>query len=157
MWEAIEQWRWVETMGGTGWIYSTISVTHYVTMFWFIGSIAVVDLRVMGLAARKRNIEELAQALFPWAWIGFALSMTAGFLMFLPAAGEWAPSRGFHRKLTLIVVSAVFAAIVQGSASKWSKSPETPATAKLIALISLLLWIATIVSGSLIPALEGLG
>ena len=157
MWEALEEMQWVQTMGSTGWMYSTIAVTHYVTMFWFIGSIAMVDLRVMGLAARKRNIGELAQMLFPWAWIGFALSTAAGFLMFATDAGDWAPSKHFHIKLALIAVSVVFAVIVQASATKWSESSETPTVAKIIALISLALWIATIVSASEIPALEGLG
>jgi len=157
MWEALEQMHWVQTMGRTAWLYSTISVTHYVTMFWFIGSIAFVDLRVMGLAARNRSLAELAEQLFPWAWIGCVLSIFAGFLMFATAAGDWAPSPHFHIKLALIAVSIVFAAIVQKSARKWSESPDTPSAAKLIALISLLLWIATIVSASEIPALEGLG
>jgi hypothetical protein len=157
MWEALEQMSWVQTMGTTGWMYSTISVTHYVTMFWFIGSIAFVDLRVMGLAARDRNIAELARELFPWAWIGFTLSSISGFLMFATAAGDWAPSKHFHIKLGFIAVSALFAIIVQKSAPKWSEAAETTSAAKLVALVSLLLWVATIVSGSLIPALEGLG
>jgi hypothetical protein len=46
---------------------------------------------------------------------------------------------------------------VQKSAAKWSEAANTPAAAKLIALVSLALWIATIVSASEIPAKEGLG
>ena len=60
MWEALEQSAWVKTFGSTGWMYASVSVIHYLTMFWFIGSMAVVDLRVMGVAARKRNLTELA-------------------------------------------------------------------------------------------------
>jgi hypothetical protein len=157
MWEALEEMHWVVTMGSTGWMYSTISVTHYVTMFWFIGSIAIVDLRVMGLAARNRSVGELAEQLFPWAWIGFALAMLSGFLMFATAAGDWAPSKHFHYKLGLIALSVVFAVVVQQSASKWSETTETSSLAKAIALVSLLLWVATIVMASEIPALEGLG
>ena len=157
MWEALEQMQWVQTMGSTGWMYSTISVTHYVTMFWFIGSIAMVDLRVMGLAARNRSVAELAQQLFPWAWTGCALSILSGFLMFATDAGDWAPSQHFHIKLALLAASILFAAIVQVSATKWSQAPEISSAAKFIALLSLLLWIATIVSASEIPALEGLG
>lgn len=157
MWEALEQTHWVQIMGSTGWMYSTISVTHYVTMFWFIGSIAMVDLRVMGLAARNRSVGDLAQQLFPWAWAGFTLAVISGFLMFATAAGDWAPSKHFHIKLGFIAVSVAFAVIVQKSAPKWSQASETSWAAKLIALISLLLWVVTIVSGSLIPALEGLG
>jgi hypothetical protein len=157
MWEALEEMRWVVTMGMTGWIYSTISVTHYVSMFWFIGSIAIVDLRVMGLAARNRSVGELAEQLFPWAWIGFAIAMLSGFLMFATAAGDWAPSKHFHYKLGLITLSVVFAIVVQKSAPQWSKAPDTTSIAKAIALVSLLLWVATIVMASEIPALEGLG
>ena len=157
MWEALEHVSWVETLGMTGWMYSSVSVMHYITMFWFIGSIAFVDLRVMGLAAPHRNVAELSEQMFRWAWIGFALSMFAGFLMFATAAGDWAPSPHFHIKLALIAASVVFTAIVQISAPKWSQLAEIPASAKLIALISLLLWIATIVSASEVPALEGLG
>jgi hypothetical protein len=157
MWEALEDAHWVQTMGSTGWMYSTISVTHYVAMFWCIGSMVLVDLRVMGLAARDRTVSDFAQQLFPSAWIGFALAMLSGFLMFATAAGDWAPSEHFHIKLTFIALSVVFALIVQISAPRWSKTPEPPSAAKIIALIAVLLWIATIASASLIPALEGLG
>jgi hypothetical protein len=157
MWETLEQTGWVKTLGSTGLMYSTVSVTHYLTMFWFIGSVAVVDLRVMGLVARRRSLGELAEQLFPWAWIGFTFAVISGFLMFATAAGDWAPSKVFHVKLTLIVVSALFAFIVQRGSRKWGLDPEISRAAKIIALISLLLWIATILSASEIPALEGLG
>jgi hypothetical protein len=157
MWEALEQTHWVTTLGSTGWMYASVAVTHYLMMFWFIGSIAVVDLRIMGVAAQKRNVGELAETLFPWAWTGFALAMISGFLMFATAAGDWAPSRGFHIKLTMILLSVVFAIIVQRGAMKWGQAAQIPTAAKVIALISLLLWIATILSASEIPSLEGLG
>jgi hypothetical protein len=111
----------------------------------------------MGVAAQKRNVGELAETLFPWAWTGFALAMISGFLMFATAAGDWAPSRGFHIKLTMILLSVVFAIIVQRGAMKWGQAAQIPTAAKVIALISLLLWIATILSASEIPSLEGLG
>ncbi len=160
MWEALEQTGWVKTLGSTGWMYSTVSVTHYLTMFWFIGSVAVVDLRVMGLVARKRSLGELAEQLFPWAWIGFTFAVISGFLMFATAAGDWAPSRVFHWKLAFIVTSVIVrlhrsmarAPIVAVSIRRYPTW-----AAKIIALISLLLWIVTILSASEIPALEGLG
>ena len=157
MWEALEQTAWVKTLGSTGWMYSTVAVTHYLTMFWCIGSVAVVDLRVMGIAARRRGLGELAEQLFPWAWIALAFALFSGFLMFATDAGDWAPSKVFHIKLTLIAASAIFALIVQFSARKRSQNPEIPRAAKVIALISLLLWVVTILSASEIPALEGLG
>lgn len=157
MWEGLEQLAWVRTFSTTGWMYASVSVIHYLTMFWFIGSIAVVDLRVMGVAAKKRNVAELAAQVFPWAWTGMALAIVSGFCMFAADAGDWAPDPVFHVKLFMITISIVFAIIVQRGVPKWAAMSEIPTSAKVIALISLLLWIATIVSASEIPAMEGLG
>ena len=157
MWEALEQTGWVKTLGSTGWMYSTVAVTHYLTMFWCIGSVAVVDLRIMGIAARKRNVGELAEQLFPWAWIGFALAVISGFFMFATDAGDWAPDKVFHVKLAFIASAAIVAAVVQWLSPGLAERPEIPTWAKLVALLSLLLWIASILSASEIPALEGLG
>jgi amino acid transporter len=157
MWEALEQSGWVKTLGETGWMYATVSVIHYLTMFWFIGSMAVVDLRVMGVAARKRNLGELSEQIFPWAWTGLTLAIISGFLMFATAAGDWAPDPIFHIKLGMILISIVFAILIQRGVPKWATATEIPTSAKIIAAIALLLWILTILSASEIPAMEGLG
>jgi len=157
MWEALEQMGWVKTFGSTGWMYATVSVIHYLTMFWFIGSMAVVDLRVMGVAARKRDLSELSSQILPWAWTGMVLAIISGFFMFLTDAGDWAPDPVFHVKLLLIVLSIACAILVQVFVPKWAAAPEIPTWAKVIAAIALLLWIATILTASEIPAMEGLG
>ena len=157
MWEALEQSAWVKTLGETGWMYASISVLHYLTMFWFIGSMAVVDLRVMGFAARKRSLADLAEQLYPWAWTGMALAIISGFFMFATDAGDWAPDPVFHWKLAMIAISIVLAVLVQMWAPKWSAAPEIPTWAKVLAAVALLFWIGTILSASEIPAMEGLG
>jgi len=157
MWEAMEQMGWVKTLSSTGWMYASVSVIHYLTMFWFIGLMAVVDLRVMGVAARKRNLSELAAQIFPWAWTGLVLAIVSGFFMFLTDAGDWAPDPVFHVKLALIALSIILAIIVQYLIPKWSTAVEIPAWAKVVAAIALLSWIATILMASEIPAMEGLG
>jgi hypothetical protein len=157
MWEELEQMRWVRTFSTTGWIYASVSVIHYLTMFWFIGSMALVDLRVMGVAAKKRSLAELAAQIFPWAWTGFVLAIISGFFMFTADAGDWAPDPVFHVKLAMIILSVVFAVIIQRGVPKWTSLPEIPTSAKVIAAIGLALWILTILSASEIPAMEGLG
>jgi uncharacterized membrane protein len=157
MWEALEQTGWVKTFGSTGWIYASVSVVHYLTMFWFIGSMAVVDLRVMGVAAQKRNLAELSEQLYPWAWTGLVLATISGFFMFATDAGDWAPDPVFHVKLAMIGISLVLAILVQLWAPKWSAAPEIPMWARVLAALALLFWIGTILSASEIPAMEGLG
>jgi hypothetical protein len=118
---------------------------------------AVVDLRVMGVAARKRNLSELSEQIYPWAWTGMVLAIVSGFFMFLTDAGDWAPDPVFHVKLLMIVVSIALAIVVQIMVPKWAVLPEIPAWAKILALVALLFWVGTILSASEIPAMEGLG
>jgi uncharacterized protein DUF6644 len=157
MWEALENSGWVKVLGETGWMYASVSVIHYLTMFWFIGSMAVVDLRVIGVAARKRNLTELAEQIFPWAWTGLVLAIVSGFFMFATAAGDWAPDPVFHVKLGMIALSIAFSILVRVFVPTWAAASEVPGWAKFIAAFSLLLWIGTILVASEIPAMEGLG
>jgi hypothetical protein len=157
MWEAMEQWAWVKAFNVSDWMYSAVSVIHYITFFWCVGSIAVVDLRIMGVGARRRGVVELADQMFPFAWTALALAVLSGFMLFIVQAGEWAPDPVFHIKLTLTVLALVFGVIVQKGVPKWAQAPEIPRVAKIIAIISLLLWILTILCASEIPSMEGLG
>lgn len=150
MWEAMEQWGWVKAFNISPWMYNATSVVHYLTFFWCIGSIVIVDLRIMGLAARRRDPVQLASQLFPSAWVGLTLTVLSGILMFMPQAGEWAPDPVFHVKLTLMIVALAFAVIVQKSVPKWSKGAETLRPAKKASVLSLLPWVLSILCASLV-------
>jgi hypothetical protein len=93
MWESLEHVGWVTVLANTGWMYATVSVVHYFTLLFFIGTIALVDLRILGVADRNQTLSLLADQLLPWTWIGFALAMISGFLLFTTDAGDYAPER----------------------------------------------------------------
>jgi hypothetical protein len=157
MWEALEHVAWVETIGDTAWLYAAISIVHYLSFFICVGSMAIIDLRVMGIAAHERKATELAAQLFPWVWTGFGLAVLSGFLMFATDAGDWAPDPIFHYKLIVIFLAAVFAVVIQIGVPKWDQVASMPKSAKILALISLLLFLCAILVSSEIPSLDNLG
>jgi hypothetical protein len=157
MWEALEHVGWVQTVATTAWLYSSISVIHYFTLFFTVGTIVLVDLRVMGFADRNQTLAQLADQLLPWTWIGFAFAMVSGFILFTTDAGDFAPDHVFQAKMLTIVVAVIFTIIVQMKIPDWNKAPAMPAGAKVLALVSLLLWLGTILAGVDIAALSGLG
>ncbi|MGB7309822.1 MAG: DUF6644 family protein, partial [Candidatus Acidiferrales bacterium] len=116
-----------------------IEVLHYFSLFLLVGSIVLVDLRVMGVAARKRNATELAQDLFPVMWAGLALNFVSGFILFLGDAAAFYYNWVFHIKLAVILVAVVFGIIVQANVRKWDRPTGIPVGAKVLALISLVL------------------
>ncbi len=157
MWESLEQVAWIKYLGSTGWLYSSVSVVHYFTLLFFIGTIVLVDLRILGLADRNQTISALAEQLLPWTWIGFTLAMISGFLLFTTDAGDYAPDHVFQAKMLVIAVAVIFTVIVHRGQKKWTKLPAVPFGVKLIAGLSLLLWLGAILAGVDIAALSGLG
>jgi len=157
MWESLEHVGWVTVLANTGWMYVTVSVVHYFTLLFFIGTIVLVDLRILGIADRNQTISLLADQLLPWTWIGFALAMISGFLLFTTDAGDYAPDHVFQAKMLVILLAVVFTVVVQRGLRKWNQLPAVPASAKVIAAVSLMLWLGAILAGVDIAALSGLG
>ena len=157
MFEALEHAGWVMKIAETGWLYAAISVTHYFTLFILVGTIVLVDLRILGVAARSQSVTQLADTLFPWTWTALGLALLSGFLMFTTDGGDYYPDPVFRVKMTVILLALISAVIVQRNVHKWDQAPATSGAAKLVALVSIVLWVGAILAGVEIAAISGLG
>ena len=83
--------------------------------------------------------------------------MVSGFLLFSTDAGDYAPDHVFQAKMIVIFFAVIFTVIVHRGQRKWNQLPEVPPGVKIIAAVSLLLWIGSILAGVDIAALSGLG
>lgn len=96
---------------------------------------------------------QIANIYSKWMWIGLAVLFVSGTMM---AAGDsvlFCTNKVFGIKLGLIALAAISGVVIQRNIRKWDKAPRIPITAKLLASISLALWIGTILSAVDIPAL----
>jgi uncharacterized membrane protein len=155
--------RWLQdnsfiaAINGTSWTAAALEIVHYFSMFVLVGSMVIVDLRVLGLVGRRQDATELADRLFPWIWISFALNFLSGFLMFAGLATSYYRNDIFYDKVAVVLLAIVANIIVQQKMSKWNRLPAMPASAKLLAVVSIGLWIGAIIAGVEVPALTGVG
>src|SRR5579863_191997 len=155
--------RWLQensiiaVINGTSWTAAVLEIVHYFSMFILVGSMAIVDLRVLGLVARRQDATQLADRLFPWMWISLAFNFLSGFLMFAGSATAYYHNDIFYDKMIVILLAIVASIIVQQKVSGWNQLPAMPAWAKLVALVSICLWIGAIIAGVEVPALTGIG
>lgn len=136
---------------------SILEVVHYFSIFMAVGAVAIVDLRLLGLAGRRQPAAQLNAQLLPWVWTGFSLAVLSGFLMFGADATEYLHNSVFHRKIEVVLLAAVLAAVVQFNVPKWDRAAALPFSAKFWAIVSLLSWIWAILMGVNVPALTGVG
>jgi hypothetical protein len=157
MWEALQHAGWVTTLATSRWLYGLVSVVHYSAVFFCVGTIVVLDLRILGVADRNQALSVLAGQLRPWTWIGFGAVAVSGFLLFAVEAGDFAAVTPFRLKMLVIVLAVVSALAIEWGLPKWDRAPALPVTARVVALISILLWRGAILVSVEIPALTGLG
>lgn len=130
-----------------------IWLCHYFSLFLTIGSMVVLNLRVLGVAGREQTITQIATLYSRWMWIGLAVLFVSGTMM---AAGDsvlFCTNGVFGIKLVLIVLAAISGVIIERNARRWDQAPAVPLVAKALALVSLLLWVGTILAAVDIPAL----
>ena len=155
--------RWLEQVGWIAWVNASpvgaaiVEVIHYFSMFMLVGSTAIVDLRLLGVTGGRQTASELAEQVFPTMWLGLILSTITGCIMAAGAATQYYRNSVFYTKDLIILVAVLFGIIIKNNVRKWDALPSIPVTARLVALISLVLWIGAILAGVEVPAITGVG
>ena len=155
--------RWLQDnsfialINGTAWTAAALEIVHYFSIFILVGSMVIVDLRVLGLVGRQQDATQLADRLFPWIWASLALNFLSGFFMFAGSAIAYYRNDIFYDKVGVVLLAIIANIVVQQKVRKWDQLPAMPASAKLIAVVSIGLWIGAIIAGVEVPALTGVG
>ena len=69
-------------IAGSDWAYPLVQATHFTGLSIWIGTIVAVDVRLLGAGKKSTPPLQLSDVLLIWNWIGFAIAITGGFLLF---------------------------------------------------------------------------
>jgi hypothetical protein len=86
-----------------------------------------------------------------------AFATLSGFILFAGNATAFVQADVFQLKIAVIFVAIIFGLLVQRQLTRATRSPDTSAAIKVLALVSLLLWIGAILASLEVAALTGLG
>jgi hypothetical protein len=115
------------------------------------GTIAIIDLRLLGIASTRRPFTRIASDIFKWTWAAFGLTVLTGFLMFITNAGVYFHNSYFQWKMALLLLAGLnmlaFELTAGRSLHRWDKSAAAPLSGKTTAVLSLALWITIIFFG----------
>jgi hypothetical protein len=143
---------WIVELTGNAVQISIVWLFHFLGYFLVVGTTALVDLRILGYAGKGQSATRLAKLVFPWMWLGLLFVSVSGFLMFAGYASQFFPAGVFWIKISVFLLAIAFGVIVQTNVPKWDQMPSMPAAAKVVAVISLILWVGTILASVEVPA-----
>lgn len=133
------------------WIFPAIETTHVMALALSVGTIAVIDLRLVGLAMRKVPVSEISKQLLPWALIGFGIMFSTGSLLFIAQPLKCYQSIFFPIKMGLILCAGLNALVFQltmySTLADWDQEPVPPFWARLMGSLSLVLWVGVVAAG----------
>jgi hypothetical protein len=148
----LESTSWAVSISGSDWAYPYVQWTHFAGLSLWTGTNLAVDFRLLGVGRKRQSASQLSDALFVWNWIGFAIALLGGFMLFASAATDYVPNSAFRLKLGILIpLALVLHIVVQRKARAWSETPDTPMIARLAGLIELLLWLAVVIAAVSIP------
>jgi hypothetical protein len=129
---------------GDAW-FPWIECVHVLALTLVIGSIAIVDLRLLGWASRQLSIGKLSAEVLPCTWLAFAVAVISGLLLFSSNAVKYSHNFPFQLKMLLLVLAglnmSIFHLFVNRRMKHWETAAGTPWPAKLAGAASLVLWI----------------
>jgi hypothetical protein len=149
-------WAWLEALPiaayiGETWWFPFLESLHVITATFVVGSILMVDLRLLGLAARGHPVGRITREIVPWTLCAFVLSAVTGAGMFITRASHYVDNRAFQVKVVLLVLAAINMAVFHFGTSRtiarWDAARVTTAASRLAGASSLLLWIGVMLAG----------
>ena len=152
--ESLQASPWGVFIHKKAWAFTTVEVVHVFAVSLLLGTIMIVDLRLLGLTSKKRAFTELARQVLPLTWLAFVLTIIAGSLLFISRPMEYVENPVFWTKMALIVLAGVnmmiFEFITVRSVQKWNLDSMPPTAARLAGAASISCWVLIIFLGRLI-------
>ena len=152
-----------EWLAGTAWsialheslyMYPLVESTHVLALCLFVGTLVIVDLRLLGVVFRRVPVSEVNARTLPWTVTGFVVMVVTGLLLFYAIPVRTYQSIWFRAKVVLLVVAGINAWLLHRRVSRdrasWDRAAVPPKAARVSAAVSLSVWAGVIVMGRMI-------
>ena len=151
-----EFWSWLERLPlaeyiGYTWWFPFLESIHVLAVGLVVGSILMVDLRLLGVAALSYPASRVARELIPWTWGAVCVAVVTGTGMFMTRASAFVENPAFQIKLVLLLLAGANMALFQFRTFRdvegWDNAAVTPVAARVAGATSLLLWAGVVLAG----------
>jgi hypothetical protein len=136
---------------GTEWVFPIIETLHVLCLTIVFGTIAMVDMRLLGLVSRQTPFTKLYRELIPWTWWAFAGAVVFGAILATGKIDDYAHNPQFLAKFVLMALAGanmvLFHAGAYRNVGAWDKVVPTPGGARVAGAFSLAFWIGIIFFG----------
>ena len=134
--------------------YDLIESVHVWALCLFFGLAVMFDLRLLGWTMRSVPVSEVARRLLPWTVVGFVVMVISGALLFSAIPLRSYQNIFFRAKMIMLTLAGlnvwIFHSGIYRRVATWDVNSVTPKAARVAGALSLVLWVAIVLSGRMI-------
>ncbi len=128
-----------------------VQTVHILGVSAVMGSIVLIDLKILGLALRRQHLSELVRRVMPWMWSALPAIALSGLVFVFARPQRYADNRVFGLKFMMlagaVVLAIVFQRLMRKDREFWERSGAHRWAARAIAACSLILWLGVVMAG----------
>lgn len=131
---------------GTTWVFPLVETIHILSLVVLLGSILLVNFRLLGIGLSRWTPAEMARQLRPYMNWGLAVILVTGALLFIAEPRKLFDNAAFGPKMILLVASIVFQYTIFPRMARIERH-SPPLWGRVAALLSLMLWFGIGIAG----------
>ena len=136
------------------WMIPTIQSIHIVGIGVVLGSVLMINLRILGWAGMDQTLRQTTSRFGPWLTAALCLLLATGILMVIGEPVRELVTFSFWLKMSLVAVGTLIAAIFQITlrthGQQWEETLVHHRSIQWLAILTFLIWVCIIVLGRLI-------
>jgi hypothetical protein len=141
-----------DALNNTEWAFPLAECVHIGGFAVGVGSIAIVDFRMLNLGLRHETAGRILRYTEPWTVIALLFVAFSGAMLFLSQTRIYLTNQVFPFKMYLLLAALIYNFTVHRKVATMENPP--PAMSKLVAIVSLLLWVLIVFGGIFTGFLE---
>ena len=131
---------------------------HILSVAVVMISVGILNLHLLGIAGTRQTFAQLAGHLIPWIWGALTILFITGTIQTIAEPGRELLNIGFRVKMVMLLMTAAITVIYQITVKKdphyWEHSAQRRQMGRMLATISLILWVGIAAAGRLIAYLD---
>jgi uncharacterized protein DUF6644 len=156
----VDFFRFFEWLGNTSWsialhesryVFLLVLMIHVLTLSVFVGTAAMIDLRLLGKTMTRVPVSQVVTRLLPWTEAGFLVMVVTGTLLFYAAPVARYENVFFRLKMASLLIAVinvwVFRRTIYRRVGDWDLDPVPPRRVRMVGALSLILLAIIITAG----------
>jgi hypothetical protein len=134
------------------WVWPAAEAVHFLGLSLTLGVLLAVNLRILGVMRQVPFAD--VHRLLPWGMLGFGVNLVTGMFFFVGQPGQYVNNEPFHWKVVFLMIAGANFLYLTVFKKMWADDrPDSSLADKAMAVSSIVMWLAILYAGRMLPFL----